>query len=113
MMLCFSRGATAFTAKKLDPRSRSAFKAAVPAMGKEREEPSSLPASGTSPAFALPHPGSMGVSMAPAVYNEGTSTSPAVYNEEDEDDDELFSYGTALVSCVVSLALGFTLGYGT
>jgi len=31
----------------------------------------------------------------------------------EEDDDELIGYGTAVVSCLLSLVLGFGLGYGT
>ena len=33
--------------------------------------------------------------------------------EEYEDDEELVGYATAVVSCVISLALGYTLGYAT
>ena len=39
---------------------------------------------------------------------------PYYFTQEDDDDDEnLIGFGTALVSCFVSLALGFGLGYGT
>lgn len=31
----------------------------------------------------------------------------------EEDDEEVIGYGTAVVSCVLSLVLGFGLGYGT
>jgi hypothetical protein len=99
----------AFTTKKLDSmvtRPGAALKAAVAASSKrkERDDTSPLPLTGSAPAFALPHP---------ATHHKGVAMAPAVYNDEDDEDDELFSYGTALVSCVISLALGFTLGYGT
>ncbi|CAB9517378.1 expressed unknown protein [Seminavis robusta] len=103
LILALTSRAVAFTAKKLDPRSsRPAFKSTA-SVGKDRDDVSQLPVHGNTPAFALPQGTSLGVSMSPAVYN----------GDEDEDEDELFSYGTALVSCVISLALGFTLGYGT
>ena len=109
LLLSLSSEAMAFTTKKLDPmatRPAHAFKAtaSLGSSSKERDESLPLPmVSGSTPAFALPHPAT----------HKGVSMAPAVYIEEDEEDDELFSYGTALVSCVASLALGFTLGYGT
>jgi hypothetical protein len=109
MLLCLSSGTMAFTTKKLDPmvtRPGPALKAAVAASSKrkERDDTSPLPLSGNTPAFARPQS---------AMHHLGGATAPAVYNDEDEEYGELFSYGAALVSCVISLALGFTLGYGT
>uniref|UniRef100_A0A7S1D6W9 Uncharacterized protein n=1 Tax=Cyclophora tenuis TaxID=216820 RepID=A0A7S1D6W9_CYCTE len=37
----------------------------------------------------------------------------AAQYEEDWDDDTVVGYGTGIVACVVSLALGFSLGYAT
>jgi hypothetical protein len=41
-----------------------------------------------------------------------TSSSSLTY-EEDDEDEELISFGTALFTCALSLAIGFSLGYGT
>jgi hypothetical protein len=41
------------------------------------------------------------------------SSALSAYYEEDNDEEQLdVSYGVALVSCVLSLALGFGIGYG-
>jgi hypothetical protein len=41
-----------------------------------------------------------------------TSSSSLTYQEDDED-EELIGFGTALFTCALSLAIGFSLGYGT
>lgn len=114
LLLASHEGVMAFTTKKLDPTARSAtrpaFAPSSSMTGKDKEESSSA-APVSTPAFAF---GTNAAGAAPV----GTSNSPSVYQsqqtvEEYEDDDELFGYGTALFSCVLSLALGFTLGYGT
>ena len=89
-----------FTTKK---RERPAFKSA--AVAKEAteamEEPQQAPSTTTSnnngPMMFAHPPGTMAASI-------------PVHHYEDEVD---VSYGAALVSCVLSLALGFGLGYGT
>eukprot|EP00538_Stauroneis_constricta_P001520 CAMPEP_0119549638 /NCGR_PEP_ID=MMETSP1352-20130426/3292_1 /TAXON_ID=265584 /ORGANISM="Stauroneis constricta, Strain CCMP1120" /LENGTH=121 /DNA_ID=CAMNT_0007595235 /DNA_START=290 /DNA_END=655 /DNA_ORIENTATION=- len=37
----------------------------------------------------------------------------AIVNPDDVDDDVQIGYGTAIASCLLSIALGFGLGYGT
>lgn len=97
-MLLLSNGTAAFTTTKLDPRSRPVFKTSS-TVNKEKDTLTPSPVPRDTAAFGF--------------SNTAASTAPAVYVEEDDDDEELIGYGTALVSCVVSLALGFTLGYGT
>lgn len=86
----------AFTPKSRDHRAHPAFKAG--AMVKDKEDTAPLPVPSGTPVFAF--------------ANQAASMSPAVL-PQNEDDDVLIGYGTALVSCVISLALGFSLGYGT
>lgn len=90
-------GATAFTAKKREP-TRRAFKAASSVT---REETATVPSTPTS---------TTGSNTAAFVY---VTQAPVVPYEGDLDDDIAVGYGTAIVSCVISLALGFGLGYGT
>jgi hypothetical protein len=94
-----NRHAKAFTPKNREHRTaHPAFKAG--GMVKEKEESSSsVPVPGSTPAFAFANP--------------AASMSPAVMPQHEEEDDEMIGYGTALVSCVISLALGFSLGYVT
>ena len=98
-MLLLSSGAAAFSTTKLDPRSRPSFKAAPSVSTKEKDSTSPAPVPRDTAAFGVSN--TAAASMAPALY------------AEEEDDEELIGYGTALISCVISLALGFTLGYGT
>ena len=99
LFLLLVSSAAAFTTKKIDPRTRPhpAFKTSATVAKEPKDDATPAPVPG--PAFAR--------------TNTAASMAPAVYHEDDEDDDELIGYGTALVSCVISLALGFTLGYGT
>ena len=96
MLLLAMGQASAFAPKSREHRAHlPAFKAG--GMVKEKQdESSSVP--GSAPAFAFANP--------------AASMSPAVVQQE-EDDEEIIGYGTALISCVISLALGFSLGYGT
>jgi hypothetical protein len=43
----------------------------------------------------------------------GTIQGQVIQHYDTPDDDEDVSYGVALVSCMLSLAVGFGLGYGT
>ena len=90
----------AFTTKKIDPRSpRAAFKAS-PSVTKDHKDDTAPAAPGNTPVFAFTH-------------SPAASMAPSVQHEEYEDDDEIIGYGAAVVSCVISLALGYTLGYAT
>lgn len=42
-----------------------------------------------------------------------TAMAPVVYRAVEEDEEDSVGIGTGLIACVVSLALGFSLGYGT
>jgi hypothetical protein len=91
MLLVFLHGSDAFTTKKRET-TRRAFK--TPSVSKEGETVTASSASSNSAAFAFaPY-------VVPYVHAVG-------------EDDMAIGYGTALASCVVSLALGFGLGYGT
>lgn len=46
-------------------------------------------------------------------YKDADAAALAAQYEEDWDDDTVVGYGTGIVACVVSLALGFSLGYVT
>jgi hypothetical protein len=90
-------GADAFTTKKRE--KRPAFKYSPAVNNKESKEVAReehTPAAGPTTRFALPPSAAM-------LQQHGESL--------DEEID--VSYGTALVTCVLSLALGFGLGYGT
>jgi hypothetical protein len=86
----------AFTTKKRDPsHKRKAFSAVSSSSnaGKEQatqqqQQQEEMTTSNSQPAF-----------VAVQVVNL-------------EDDDVVIGYGTGLVACIVSLALGYTLGYG-
>lgn len=52
-------------------------------------------------------PTAMATALSPAQYYEYADN----YNNEDNEDDDDVSYGVALVSCVLSLAVGFGTGY--
>jgi hypothetical protein len=87
ILLVFLHGSDAFTTKKRET-ARRAFK--TPSVTKEE----TVTASSNTAAFAFaPY-------VVPYVHAEG-------------EDDMAIGYGTAIASCVVSLALGFGLGYGT
>jgi hypothetical protein len=91
ILLVFLHGADAFTTKKRET-ARRAFK--TPSVTKEETVTPS--ASSNSAAFAF----------APYVVQY-------VHAEGSLEDDMAIGYGTAIASCIVSLALGFGLGYGT
>jgi hypothetical protein len=59
---------------------------------------------------AVTHAGSASLAANHLYYP--TSSSSLMY-EEDDEDEELISFGTALFTCALSLAIGFSLGYGT
>jgi hypothetical protein len=84
----------AFTTKKRE--RHPAFKSAPVSM-EEQTTSASATGSAGGPLFAMP-PHSM---------------APALMHPEDAEDELDIGYGTALVSCMLSLALGFGLGYGT
>lgn len=89
-------GSDAFTTKKRE--RRPAFKSAPVSMEEQTASASaSATGSGGGPLFAMP-PHSM---------------APALMHPQDAEDELDIGYGTALVSCMLSLALGFGLGYGT
>jgi flagellar basal body-associated protein FliL len=96
LVLAALHGIAAFTTKKRDPsHKRPAFSAVSSSnAGKEQatqqqQQPEEMTAtSNPQPAF-----------VAVQVVNL-------------EDDDVVIGYGTGLVACIVSLALGYTLGYG-
>ena len=93
-------GADAFTTKKRE--KRPAFKYSPAVNNKEskevaREEHTPVATSTQSARFALPPTAAM-------IQQQHAESA-----EEEID----VSYGTALVTCVLSLALGFGLGYGT
>ncbi|KAL3925497.1 MAG: hypothetical protein SGILL_000364 [Bacillariaceae sp.] len=86
-----SSGSTSTSNQKRTSERRPAFSAAPVMDTKEELVPASTPSS----MFALP-PSAM------------TAALTAAYEEEEPD----VSYGVAMVSCVLSLALGFGIGYG-
>lgn len=53
--------------------------------------------------------GSGAATPAMVVYDYPSTFMP----QEEMEEDEVIGFGTAIVACVVSLALGFSLGYGT
>jgi hypothetical protein len=94
-------GADAFTTKKREKRpafqSADVFKESKEA--KEEQMAPSATSHGPTAMFALPP-----TTMAAAI--------PMMHQDEAEDEVDV-SYGVAMVTCVLSLALGFGLGYGT
>ena len=50
---------------------------------------------------------------AAAVAAFATAMAPFAANAADVDEGTLIGYGAGLVACVVSLAVGFSIGYGT
>jgi hypothetical protein len=104
LLLCLAlAGADPFTTKKRERRpafkSAAVAKDATEAMEEPQQAPSATTSNNNGPMmFAFP-PGTMAAAV-------------PVHNYEVEDEVDV-SYGAALVSCVLSLALGFGLGYGT
>ena len=91
--------ANAFTTRKRD--RRPAFKGTSPVVME----------SSTS---KEDHPALSDASGAVMFAMHGSPMTPAVAIIQEDADDEIdVGYGTALVSCLLSLALGFGLGYGT
>jgi len=109
LLLLLVNDATAFTAKKHD-RKRPAFdvQKGVAAVKAETDvaPPQQSPAPGNHPAAAF--------GMHPAAA-AAAATTAIVYQEfyDEDEDDELVGVTMAVVSCLLSLALGFGLGYGT
>jgi hypothetical protein len=99
-------GATAFTTKKHD-RKRPAFKG-LNLKKDEDAQPTTTPHAAAGPSNTA----AFGVSSA-AAQAGAVAYGPYYYTVEEDDDDELIGFGTAVISCVLSLALGFGLGYGT
>jgi hypothetical protein len=104
-VLAMAIDAYAFMPNSQKTERRPAFSAApvIDASNNKnlQSDHAALPTVGPSPAsamFALP-PSAM------------VATLSAAYFEEDEEPSDV-SYGVALVSCVLSLALGFGIGYG-
>jgi len=97
LVLLVSSQTLAFTTKKLETKSRASFKSSSPVP--KEDSPSHAPAS--TPVFAFNH----------ATSKNSPSVLPST--EETDEDDDLVGYGTAVVSCMISLALGYTLGYAT
>jgi hypothetical protein len=92
-------GSDAFTTKKRE--RRPAFKSAPVSMEEQQTASASASATGNTagagPLFAMP----------------SHSMASALMQPEDAEDELDIGYGTALVSCMLSLALGFGIGYGT
>jgi hypothetical protein len=94
---------SAYTTKKREQR-RPAFKASS-----VTKEETTAPTSNAAPA-----PSGLPVAFAPAVaYAYAHAHAHASYHEDSLDDEELIGYTTAFISCFLSLAIGFGLGYGT
>lgn len=91
---------SAFTTKKRDrrPTFKGAASAAIEV--KEDQHVAAVADGTTGPMFAIPPS-----AVAPAVV--------ATTSVELPEDEEDIGYGVAVVSCFISLALGFGLGYGT
>jgi hypothetical protein len=92
---------TAFTTKKREP-TRRAFKSASVNNNMKEEAAAASPttaaaAGGNSAAFAFAHRAAVAHGMP----------------HDDLDEEVVIGYATALISCALSLALGFGLGYGT
>ena len=102
LVLALLVSSLAYTAKKQEQR-RPAFKASPMATKEE-------PASGTKAVSTSGNTAAFGFPPAAVAY-----TSIFHYQQEEDglEDEELIGYGTALISCVLSLAIGFGLGYGT
>jgi hypothetical protein len=78
-------------------------------------------------AFSTPTPSTKPAFKAPAVISEAkvenknaaavaafaTAMAPFAANAAEVDEATVIGYGAGLVACVVSLAVGFSIGYGT
>lgn len=80
-------------------------------------------------AFSTPSPNTKPAFKAPAAISEvqakvenknaaavaafATAMAPFAANAADVDEATVIGYGAGLVACVVSLAVGFSIGYGT
>ena len=93
--------ASAYTAKKREQR-RPAF-GATSVTSAAKEETTAAATSAASGGNTAAFTSAPGVGYAAAPYHQ----------IEELEEEELIGYGTAIVSCVLSLALGFGLGYGT
>ena len=84
--------ASAFTTPS--PMNRPAFKTTSLQMSNNVEQPSSNPNAAAIAAFA-------------------TALAPLAAHADEIDQGVVIGYGAGLVACVVSLAVGFAIGYGT
>lgn len=76
----------------------------------------STPTSNTKPAFKAPaviSEAKVENKNAAAVAAFATAMAPFAANAADVDEATVIGYGAGLVACVVSLAVGFSIGYGT
>jgi hypothetical protein len=103
-------GTVAFTTKnKVQERSkRPAFKGHTTSRDAPPQSHETV-ATAASSSEATTTPYAAFVSAGQAVQSFGYYHHPT----EEEDDEELITTTTAVVACVLSLALGFGLGYGT
>jgi len=104
----------AFSTKKGMDMPRPAFKKA--ASMKETDESSSATASphpGPAFAFATGSSSSTSGTISNSPSGSSSTISVAQSQQDDLDDDLIIGFGTVVVSCAVSLVLGFSLGYGT
>lgn len=96
-------GATSFTTKQQGP----AFKGVN---SKKDEADVFQPAA--SHTSCASNTAAFGVDTA-AAQAAAVAYGPYYYAEQESDDEDLVGFGTAVISCLLSLALGFGLGYGT
>jgi hypothetical protein len=128
VLATFLQDASAFSAKKHEKYepTRPAFKA--PAPGKQSkskevavESSSSSPPPPCAAAAAASPPNTLAFAPAMAYtavhYSQQQAAAAAYYApaQDDylDDDTMVIGYTTAIISCTLSLALGFGLGYGT
>jgi hypothetical protein len=64
-------------------------------------------------ASKVPEPVEMNDKNAAAVAAFATAMAPFAAQAADVDEGVIIGYGAGLVACVVSLAVGFAIGYGT
>ena len=101
LLSLFLFGAEAFSTKKREKRPAFQYPAVLKGSKESREEHATQSATSKGPTtmFALPP-------------SRTAAAIPSMYQEDSEEGVDV-SYGVAMVSCMLSLALGFGLGYGT
>jgi len=100
IIICFAAiiaCTTAFTVPATVTVARPAFKTASLAMSKMSEEAPVMKANPNAAALAA----------------FATALAPLAAHATDIDEGVVIGYGAGLVACVVSLAVGFSIGYGT